>query len=95
MASVILDEIIFTHQEDAERVLEKMRLDILAANEVRVYDYYEAAGAPAREKDKEYGWIDLTGVIVQPTMKTHYIVSGLQEVEMGYIITLPMPVKLI
>ena len=59
-----------------------------------LYEYYSAAGAAPAAPDVNYGWVDLTGGSVQPASETYYIDDGTQEVKMGWMITLPDPVRI-
>lgn len=90
----MLEQIIFTKKEDAERVLAELLAFIDATGLVTLYEYYSAAGAAPVADDVDYGWIDLTGVSIQPASETYYIDDGTQKEEMGWMITLPEPVRL-
>lgn len=91
----MLKEIVFESKEEAESVLGYLRGVIFSVGDVSVYDYYKAAGSTPEHEDEEYGWLDLTGVTVQPGAATRYIDDGTQEIAMGYIITLPEPIRII
>ena len=91
----MLKEIVFESKEEAERVLEYLCAVIFTLGDVNVSNYYKTAGRTAEPEDEEYGWLDLTGVTVQPGAATRYIDDGTQEIAMGYIITLPEPIRII
>ena len=90
----MLEQIIFTHKEDAERVLAELLAFIDATGLTTLYEYYSAAGASPTAPDVNYGWVDLTGVSIQPASGTHYIDDGTQKEELGWMITLPEPVRI-